>query len=49
MIKIQKYNHKWRIVIENETLEFDNKEDFYKELINLIKLKEEREPYKYEE
>jgi len=46
MIKIYKHNHKWRISIVNETLEFENQAEFENTLVELIELKENFEPYK---
>ena len=45
MIEIFRHNNKWRIKID-ETLEFKDQKDLKKELENLVKLKEDKEPYK---
>lgn len=47
MISIFRYNKKWRITIKNETLEFEDKEDFEDKLSYLIRIKERFEPYKW--
>lgn len=48
MIKLLRFNEKWKVCIENETLEFDTKEDFDKTLKELVNIKEKYEPKKEE-
>ena len=46
MIEIFRRDNKWRIHIMDETLEFKDQKKFIKEFENLVKLKEDKEPYK---
>ena len=45
MIEIIRYESKWRIVIFNETLEFEDTKSFEDILLKLTKIKEKFEPY----
>ena len=45
MLEIFKWNGGWRIKIVNETLEFDNREEFQNALDDLLEIKEEFAPY----
>ena len=46
MIEVFRLNHKWRIKIVNETLEFKNNQDFTEGFNKLLNLKLDAEPYK---
>ena len=45
MIEICKWNGGWRIKIVNETLQFNEKEEFQAALDDLLEVKEEFAPY----
>jgi hypothetical protein len=45
MIEIFKYNNKWRIKIVNETLQFNDEDDFCETLSDLINIKTEFQPH----
>jgi len=44
MIKIYRFNKKWRFEITNEVLEFVNRDEMNIALKNILKLKEDQEP-----
>ena len=46
MIEIFRFDKNWRIVIRNETLQFENEKQFKETLNKVIELKKRFEPYK---
>jgi len=44
MIRITRYNSKWRLRISEELLEFEDEKDFEKVLSEILKIKAKYEP-----